>query len=221
MWMRGIYEESRTVPDRSRLERSTRQLVAAGRRLVPSRRREQLLAGRPARTARVLELWNEIDVLLMPVLATTAIAAEGAYGKSAPVAIDRVVAVHAVESAVQRDRAAVDRGAGRVRGRRPTAQRPAGRAAGSGGSRCTRSPASSRPRGRGLNHRPPVCEQVLRQLQELGRGGGEAPPFAARERDVAAQRGLDQRRHRDVARRSGRRRTGGGSRPPCRAPPAA
>ena len=89
MWMRGIYEESRTVPDRSRLERSTRQLVGAGRRLVPSRRREQLLAGRAGRTARVLELWNEIDVLLMPVLATTAIAAEGAYGKSAPVAFDR------------------------------------------------------------------------------------------------------------------------------------
>ena len=37
----------------------------------------------------MLELWNEIDVLLMPVLATTAIAAEGAYGKSAPIAIDR------------------------------------------------------------------------------------------------------------------------------------
>ncbi|MGH2886649.1 MAG: amidase, partial [Solirubrobacteraceae bacterium] len=89
MWMRGIYEESRTVPDRSRLERSTRQLVAAGRRLVPTRRREKLLAQRSARTARVLELWNEVDVLLMPVLATTAIAAEGAYGKSAPVAIDR------------------------------------------------------------------------------------------------------------------------------------
>jgi amidase len=89
MWMRGIYEESHTVPDRSRLERSTRQLVAAGRRLVPTRRREKLLAERPTRTARVLELWNEIDVLLMPVLATTAIAAEGAYGKSAPVAIDR------------------------------------------------------------------------------------------------------------------------------------
>jgi len=89
MWMRGIYEESRTVPDRSRFERSTRQLVGAGRRLVPSSRRQKLLSQRPARTARVLELWNEIDVLLMPVLATTAIAAEGAYGKSAPVAIDR------------------------------------------------------------------------------------------------------------------------------------
>jgi amidase len=89
MWLRGIYEESRTVPDRARLERSTRQLVGAGRRLVPNRRRDQLLAGRAVRTARVLELWNEIDVLLMPVLATTAIAAEGAYGKSAPVAVDR------------------------------------------------------------------------------------------------------------------------------------
>ncbi|HUJ36015.1 MAG TPA: amidase family protein [Solirubrobacteraceae bacterium] len=89
MWIRGIYEESRTVPDRSQLEPSTRQLAAAGARLVPGRRREKLLAARPARIARVLELWNEIDVLLMPVLASTAIAAEGAYGKSAPVAIDR------------------------------------------------------------------------------------------------------------------------------------
>jgi amidase len=89
MWMRGIYEESRTVPDRERLERSTRQLVAAGRRLVPNRRREKLLEQRVARTARVLELWSEIDVLMMPVLATTAIAAEGAYGSSAPIAIDR------------------------------------------------------------------------------------------------------------------------------------
>jgi amidase len=89
MWLRGIYEESRTVPDRARLERSTRQLVGAGRRLVPNRRRDQLLASRAVRTARVLELWNEIDVLLMPVLATTAILAEGAYGKSAPIAMDR------------------------------------------------------------------------------------------------------------------------------------
>jgi amidase len=89
MWLRGIYEESRTVPDRERLERSTRQLVAAGRRLVPGRRREKLLRQRPVRTARVLELWDEIDVLLMPVLASTAIAAEGGYGRSAPIAIDR------------------------------------------------------------------------------------------------------------------------------------
>lgn len=89
MWMRGIYEEARHVPDHAKLERSTRQLVAAGRRLVPDRRRKALLAGREARTARVLELWQEVDVLMMPVLASTAIAAEGAYAKSAPVAFER------------------------------------------------------------------------------------------------------------------------------------
>jgi amidase len=89
MWLRGIYEESRHVPDHTLLERSTRQLIAAGRRLVPDRRREKLLAGRAVRTARVLELWQEVDVLLMPVLATTAIAAEGGYGKSAPLAMDK------------------------------------------------------------------------------------------------------------------------------------
>jgi amidase len=89
MWMRGIYEESRHVPDHSVLERSTRQLIVAGRRLVPPRRREKLLSQRAVRTTRVLELWQEVDVLLIPVLASTAIAAEGAYGKSAPLAIDR------------------------------------------------------------------------------------------------------------------------------------
>jgi amidase len=89
IWMRGIYEESRHVPDHSMLEASTRQLIAAGRRLVPDRRRERLLAARATRTARVLELWQEVDVLLMPALATTAIRAEGGYGKPAPLAMDR------------------------------------------------------------------------------------------------------------------------------------
>jgi amidase len=89
MWMRGIYEESRHTPDHSKLERSTRQLAATGKRLVPDRRREKLLTARTARTARVLELWQEVDVLLMPVLATTAIRAEGGYGKAAPLAMDR------------------------------------------------------------------------------------------------------------------------------------
>jgi amidase len=89
MWLRGIYEEAAHVPDHSVFEPSTRQLVATGRRLVSDRRREKLLVGRAARTARVLELWQEVDVLLVPVLASTAIAAEGAYGKAAPLAMDR------------------------------------------------------------------------------------------------------------------------------------
>ncbi len=88
-WMRGIYEESQTVPDPSQLEGLTRQLMAVGRRLVPPRRRDKLLAKRPATTARILSLWDEVDVLLTPGLATTAIAAEGAFGKPLPLAIDR------------------------------------------------------------------------------------------------------------------------------------
>jgi amidase len=88
-WMRGIYQESLTVPDRSQLEPLTRQIAGAGRYLVPPRRRDNLLAKRPVTTARILALWNEVDVLMTPGLATTAIAAEGAFGKAAPLAIDK------------------------------------------------------------------------------------------------------------------------------------
>ena len=89
MWLRGIYDESLEVPDPTKLEKLTRQMAGAGRRLVPDRRRDKLLAKRSATTARITALWDEIDVLLTPGLATTAIAAEGASGKSAPLAIDK------------------------------------------------------------------------------------------------------------------------------------
>jgi len=89
LWLRAIYEDSLTVPDPSRLERLSRQMAAAGRRLVPLSRRDKLLSRQPLTTARIVALWNEIDVLLTPALATTAIAAEGASGRPAPVAIDR------------------------------------------------------------------------------------------------------------------------------------
>jgi amidase len=87
-WVRGVYEESLTVPDRTTLERSTRQMAAMGRYLVPPRRREAILAARARTTARVTALWEEFDVLVTPTLARTAIAAEGGYGKAAPVAVD-------------------------------------------------------------------------------------------------------------------------------------
>jgi amidase len=87
-WARGVYEESLTVPDRSMLERSTRQMATAGRYLVPPARRRALLAKREATTARIMALWDEFDVLMTPMLAKTAIAAEGGFGKAAPVAID-------------------------------------------------------------------------------------------------------------------------------------
>src|SRR5205823_1364080 len=77
---------AREVPDQSKLGRSSRQMAAAGRRLVPDRRRGNLIAKRDETTARLLELWQEVDVLLTPGLARTAIEAEGGYGRSAPVA---------------------------------------------------------------------------------------------------------------------------------------
>ena len=89
MWLRGIYDESREVPDRTKLEKLTRQMAGAGQRLVSDKRRDKLLAKRTPTTARILALWDEVDVLVTPGLATTAIAAEGAYGKSAPLAIDK------------------------------------------------------------------------------------------------------------------------------------
>jgi amidase len=88
MWLRGIYEESLEIPDRTQLEPLTRQVAGAGRYLVPPRRRARLLEKREASTARMLALWQEVDVLLTPVLAKSAIAAEGASGKPAPLAID-------------------------------------------------------------------------------------------------------------------------------------
>ncbi len=88
-WLRGIYEDTLSVPDSSQLERLSRQIAWAGQHLVPERRRDKLLAKRPATTSRILALWDEFDVLLTPTLASTAIAAEGAYGKAAPIAIDK------------------------------------------------------------------------------------------------------------------------------------
>ena len=88
-WIRGIYEESLLVPDRSKLERSSRQMAAAGW-LVSRRRREKLRGPlRALTTARVLALWDQVDVLLTPGLARTAIPAEGGYGRGALIAVDR------------------------------------------------------------------------------------------------------------------------------------
>lgn len=87
-WLRGVYEESLMVPDRSKLERSTRQMAGGGRYLVPPRRRDKLLVKRAATSARIMSLWDEFDVLLTPGLAKTAIPAQGAYGRSAPIALD-------------------------------------------------------------------------------------------------------------------------------------
>jgi amidase len=87
-WLRGIYDDSLNVSDSSRLERLTRQMVASGRTLVPSRRAEKLRLKRGATSARILALWEEIDVLLTPGLASTPLLAEGGFGRSALLAFN-------------------------------------------------------------------------------------------------------------------------------------
>ncbi|MHB8694068.1 MAG: amidase [Solirubrobacteraceae bacterium] len=86
-FFRGIYEEFRKLPPGTGVERSTREMAGIGR-LINSSRREKLLARRPRSTARILALWNEVDVLLTPGLARTALPAEGGYGKPALLAFN-------------------------------------------------------------------------------------------------------------------------------------
>jgi amidase len=81
--VRGIYVDSLNVPDRSRLEPITKRMAAAGR-LVSERRARKLRGPTRTRiTARMLKLWDEVDLVMTPGLATTAIAAEGGYGGGA------------------------------------------------------------------------------------------------------------------------------------------
>ena len=47
------------------------------------------MAKRDTITARIEDLWDEVDVLMTPGLARTALPAEAAYGRSALVAFDR------------------------------------------------------------------------------------------------------------------------------------
>ncbi|HET9720022.1 MAG TPA: amidase family protein [Solirubrobacteraceae bacterium] len=88
-WFAGIDEEFSRLARPELTETSTRQMAGAGRRLVSPRRREVLRMRREAKVRRVLALWDEVDVLLTPGLAKTAIPAEGGYGRAAPVAFDR------------------------------------------------------------------------------------------------------------------------------------
>ena len=64
-------------------------MAAAGRRLVPPRRQAKLAAARARATDRIMSLWDEIDVLMTPGTATTALPAEGGFGKPAPLAINQ------------------------------------------------------------------------------------------------------------------------------------
>lgn len=87
-WLQGIAQEAAAVPDPGQLESLTRQMAAARRWLVPGWRAARMSAAREAATRRITALWDEFDVLLTPGTATTAIAAEGGFGRPAPVAVN-------------------------------------------------------------------------------------------------------------------------------------
>jgi amidase len=91
-WTRGIYEDSLKMPDPSLYEPLTRQLARMGRLTVPAWRKRRLLAGRPKSAARILKLWDDIDVLLTPGLVSTAIEAEGGFGRAFPIAFNKAAA---------------------------------------------------------------------------------------------------------------------------------
>ncbi len=87
-WIRGIYEDSLSVPDRSQLERLSRRMAGLGRTLVPDRRRAKLLAKRQSTSARIMKVWDEVDVVMTPGLSRTAIKAEGGFRKPVPIAFN-------------------------------------------------------------------------------------------------------------------------------------
>ena len=88
MWARGIYEDSLSVPDRSQLEPISQRMTSFGRRVVTERRRERLLVKQQRTSARIMRLWDEVDVLLTPGLTRTALPANGGFGKPAPIAFN-------------------------------------------------------------------------------------------------------------------------------------
>jgi amidase len=87
-WVRGVHEDAAAVAAPETLERSTRQMAAAGRVVVPDRRRASLLRGGERVAARIMALWDECDVLMTPTTAQAPIPADGAYGRSAAVAVN-------------------------------------------------------------------------------------------------------------------------------------
>jgi amidase len=88
-YFRAVHEIVAEMQEPSLLERSTRQIATLGGKLVSERRRDSILAKRVGTTARISRLFDQVDVLLTPGLASTAIAAQGGYGKSAVVALDK------------------------------------------------------------------------------------------------------------------------------------
>ena len=88
-YLRAAYEGYMGLQQPELAEASTRQFARFGGMVVSERRRDAVLAKRPRTIERITSLWEDCDVLLTPGLATSPIAAEGGYGRSALTAFNR------------------------------------------------------------------------------------------------------------------------------------
>jgi amidase len=88
-FFRGTADLFDQLADPSLTSKQTQKLAGIARKLVSDKRRGAILARRPKTTARILKLWDEVDVVLMPVLSSTAIAADQPTKRHPLLALDR------------------------------------------------------------------------------------------------------------------------------------
>ena len=126
-WLRGIYEDSLQVPDASQLERTTRRgwPPPAGCSSRSGRARK-LREQRARTTARVLGLWDDVDVLLTPGLAHHADRRGGRLRRRGVRGLQQGRAVHPVDAVRQRHRSAGGHDPRGDRRGRASVERPAG-----------------------------------------------------------------------------------------------
>ncbi|MCX2715338.1 amidase [Mycolicibacterium sp. J2] len=68
-YFRGVYDDVRALPHPDRLDSRTRAFARIGA-LIPQRRMESVLAAEPAIAARVLSIFDDVDVVITPGAAT-------------------------------------------------------------------------------------------------------------------------------------------------------
>jgi len=88
-FFRGTADLFDTLDDPSLTSKQTQKLAGIAHKLVSDKRRDAILARRPKTTARIMKLWDEVDVVLMPVLSSTAIAADQPTSRHPLLALDR------------------------------------------------------------------------------------------------------------------------------------
>ena len=87
-WFRGIYDDARATGAPRKLERATRGMALLGR-LTPQARLDRSMAEERELADRVGRFFDDIDVLLTPVVAAPPLPAGGQVGRSMPALYNR------------------------------------------------------------------------------------------------------------------------------------